>query len=82
VVGHVAPEAAAGGPIALLEDGDRLIIDADQRSINLAVSDAELSRRRDTWVQPKRKLTGLLAKYAAMVASAAEGAVTIPLDSD
>ncbi|MFK7956362.1 MAG: dihydroxy-acid dehydratase [Lysobacterales bacterium] len=82
VVGHVAPEAAVGGPLGLLADGDKLVIDADQRSINLDVDDAELAKRRAVWTRPTKKVTGLLAKYAAGVASAAEGAVTIPLDDD
>lgn len=80
VVGHVAPEAAVGGPLALVEDGDTLVIDADNRSIDLKVDDDELARRRANWVKPHKKLSGLLAKFAAGAASAAQGAVTIPLD--
>ncbi|MEM7706751.1 MAG: dihydroxy-acid dehydratase [Pseudomonadota bacterium] len=82
VVGHIAPEAAVGGPLALLRDGDELVIDADQRTIDLKVDDEELERRRQTLTHPKRKLSGLLAKYAAGVASAAQGAVTIPLTDE
>ncbi|MEM6935132.1 MAG: dihydroxy-acid dehydratase [Pseudomonadota bacterium] len=82
VVGHIAPEAAVGGPLALLRDGDELVIDADQRTIDLKVDDEELERRRQALTHPKRKLSGLLAKYAAGVASAAQGAVTIPLTDE
>ncbi len=77
VVGHVAPEAAAGGPIALIEDGDEIRIDAVERSITLAVSDAEMERRREQWeAPPPYAERGLLAKYARLVGSASEGAVT------
>jgi len=77
VVGHVAPEAAAGGPIALIEDGDEIRIDAVERSITLAVPDAELTRRRELWsAPPPYAERGLLAKYARLVGSASEGAVT------
>jgi dihydroxy-acid dehydratase len=79
VVGHVSPEAAAGGPIALIEDGDVLTIDAESREINAAVSDAELARRRSSWKRPRSPVTrGVLAKYRNEVSSASEGAVTIP----
>lgn len=77
VVGHVTPEAAAGGPIALVMDGDRITIDAEQRTMQLHVEDAELERRRSAWEAPPPKATrGLLAKYARVVSSASEGAVT------
>jgi dihydroxy-acid dehydratase len=77
VVGHVAPEAAAGGPIALIQDGDEIRIDAVERSITLAVSDAEIERRREQWkAPPPYAERGLLAKYARLVGSASEGAVT------
>ncbi len=77
VVGHVAPEAAAGGPIALIEDGDEIRIDAVARSITLAVPDTELTRRRELWsAPPPYAKRGLLAKYARLVGSASEGAVT------
>ncbi|HNP37417.1 MAG TPA: dihydroxy-acid dehydratase [Woeseiaceae bacterium] len=79
VVGHVSPEAAVGGPIALLEDGDRLTIDAESREINVALSEAELQRRREAWRRPVSPVQrGVLAKYRAEVSSASEGAVTIP----
>jgi dihydroxy-acid dehydratase len=77
VVGHVSPEAAAGGPLALVRDGDRIGIDATQRALTLYVSDAELARRRKAWVPPAPYATqGVLAKYAALVSSASLGAVT------
>ena len=77
VVGHITPEAAVGGPIALVHDGDTISIDAGKRSITLNVSAAELKRRRAAWQPPKPRYTrGLLAKYAASVATASLGAVT------
>ena len=79
VVGHVSPEAALGGPIALLEDGDTLVIDAQNNQINVAVSDAELAQRRAKWRRPPSSVSrGALAKYRAEVSSASEGAVTFP----
>ncbi|HEY8807032.1 MAG TPA: dihydroxy-acid dehydratase [Candidatus Limnocylindria bacterium] len=76
-VGHVAPEAASGGPIGLVKDGDRITIDVAQRRIDLAVDAAELARRRSAWRSPEpRYRTGALAKYAKLVSSASEGAVT------
>jgi dihydroxy-acid dehydratase len=79
VVGHVTPEAAVGGPIALVEDGDRIVIDAEIKEINVAVDEDEMARRRVTWRRPKSPVTvGALAKYRASVSSASEGAVTIP----
>jgi dihydroxy-acid dehydratase len=78
VVGHVSPEAAVGGAIALIEDGDRIIIDAQERVINLEISAEELNKRRAAWVRPKSGVTsGVLAKYRAEVLSASEGAVTV-----
>jgi dihydroxy-acid dehydratase len=77
VVGHVAPEAAVGGAIALVEEGDSITIDAVARLLQLNVSDAELARRRAAWQPPKpRYTTGVLAKYAKLVSSASKGAVT------
>jgi len=79
VVGHVSPEAAMGGPIALLEDGDILVIDAEKNQINVAVSDDEMAQRRAKWRRPATSVSGgALAKYRAQVSSASEGAVTIP----
>jgi dihydroxy-acid dehydratase len=77
VVGHVAPEAWVGGPIALLRDGDRVTIDADAKTLGVALDEAELSRRRAAWkAPPPREKRGVLAKYARCVRSASEGAVT------
>ena len=77
VVGHVAPEAAIGGNIALVRDGDTITIDADERELNVHLSDEELARRRAEW-QPKTHdvLTGVAAKYAKLVSSSSLGAVT------
>jgi dihydroxy-acid dehydratase len=77
VVGHISPEAALGGPIGLLKDGDRIEIDAVKRTLEIAVSAAELRRRRAKWKAPKPYATkGVLAKYARNVSSASLGAVT------
>jgi len=77
VVGHVAPEAFAGGPIALVKNGDSITIDATRHLIQLNVPKAELARRRKAWKQPKaRYTTGVLAKYAKVVSGADTGAVT------
>ena len=77
VVGHVAPEAAAGGAIALVQEGDRITIDAERRLLQLEVSETELSRRRAAWKPPAPRYTaGVLYKYAKLVSSASVGAVT------
>jgi dihydroxy-acid dehydratase len=77
VVGHVAPEAAAGGAIALVHEGDRITIDATSRRLQLEVPDNELARRRAGWKPPKPRYTsGVLHKYAKQVSSASIGAVT------
>ena len=77
VVGHVAPEAFVGGPIALLKDGDSITIDAYKRLIQVNVADEELTRRRAQWKQPTPRFTrGLLAKYRKLVSTASKGAVT------
>jgi dihydroxy-acid dehydratase len=77
VVGHVAPEAALGGPIALVVDGDRITIDADHNLLQLEVDEAELARRRAAWKAPAPRYTrGVLAKYAKTVGSSSKGAVT------
>jgi dihydroxy-acid dehydratase len=77
VVGHVAPEAAVGGAIALVEEGDRITIDASRRLLRLEVPDAELARRRIQWQPRKPRYTaGVLHKYARLVSSASLGAVT------
>ena len=83
VVGHVSPEAAVGGPIALLQDGDRIRIDAAAMEINADVDEAEFARRRNAWQRPPSSVrTGVLAKYRNEVSSASEGAVTTPPDWD
>jgi dihydroxy-acid dehydratase len=75
-IGHISPEAASGGAIALVEEGDLIQIDIPNRTLNLSVSQAELDRRRKNFVAPKRKeLTGYLKRYAALVSSADQGAV-------
>ncbi|PTR23321.1 dihydroxy-acid dehydratase [Pseudomonas sp. GV085] len=77
VVGHITPEAFEGGPIALVENGDRIIIDAETRQITVDVSVADLAERKSRWVRPESKYKrGVLAKYAKTVSSASEGAVT------
>lgn len=77
VVGHVTPEAAVGGPIALLKDGDRVVIDAEQKRIEVDIDDAEMAARRKGWQRPPSSVKrGLLAKYRAEVSSASAGAVT------
>ena len=78
VVGHVAPEAASGGNLALVENGDVITIDADRSLINIDLSDSELSIRRDRWRPPERLLSvkGVAAKYAKLVSSSSLGAVT------
>ena len=76
-VGHITPEAFVGGPIALVEEGDRIRIDADARSLELLVDDATLGTRRDAWSAPEpRYTTGALAKYAKLVGGADHGAIT------
>jgi len=77
MIGHVAPEAAVGGPIAAVRDGDAIVIDADARSLSVKLSPAELARRMKGWrPPPPRYASGVFAKYAALVSSASEGAVT------
>ena len=76
-IGHVAPEAVDGGPISLVHDGDRIVIDVDSHSIDLLVDEAELDRRRALVVHPEpRYTTGVLAKFARLVQGAERGAVT------
>jgi dihydroxy-acid dehydratase len=77
MVGHVAPEAALGGPIALVEEGDPIVLDVGAKRLDLEVADDELARRRALWRPPTpRYLGGVMAKYAALVSSASQGAVT------
>jgi len=82
MVGHVAPEAFVGGPIAAVRDGDAITIDVDNSRLSVDLSDADIAERLKSWRAPKpRYATGVFAKYAALVSSAAEGAVTRPPDS-
>jgi len=74
-VGHISPEAAAGGPIALVQDGDSITIDINEKTLTLHVDDNELERRRAAWVYTPKKLSGSIARYAALVSSADKGAV-------
>ena len=77
MIGHIAPEAALGGPIGLVEEGDEIVIDVDRRALDLNVDPEELARRQGGWQPPAPRYTGgVLAKYAALVGSASEGAVT------
>ena len=77
VVGHITPEAQAGGPLAIVRNGDRITIDAGKRNLTLEVSQAEIARRLKAWKpRPARYTRGVLAKYAKLVRSASEGAVT------
>src|SRR5690606_35809344 len=75
-LGHISPEAADGGPIGLVQDGDRIRIDIANRRLDLLVSDEELAARRGKWVQPELKIrSGWLGRYAKLVSSANTGAV-------
>jgi dihydroxy-acid dehydratase len=77
MIGHVAPEAALGGPIALVEEGDEIVIDVDRHALDLNVPADVLAARRARWTAPApRYKTGVMAKYAALVSSASLGAVT------
>ncbi|MDG6997101.1 MAG: dihydroxy-acid dehydratase, partial [Nitrososphaerota archaeon] len=79
MVGHVCPEAAVGGPIALVQNGDEILIDADSGKIDLLVPEKELSERKNKWSQrPPNYKWGALAKYASLVGPASEGAVCHP----
>jgi dihydroxy-acid dehydratase len=79
MAGHVAPEAAVGGPIALLREGDSVRIDIAERRIDIDLAEEELARRRAAWTPPPPKYkTGVFAKYIALVSSSAEGATTCP----
>lgn len=79
MVGHVAPEAYVGGPIALVKNDDEITIDIETNIVDLHVSAEELEKRRKQWSPPKPNYTtGALAKYATLVGSAAQGAITSP----
>jgi dihydroxy-acid dehydratase len=74
-IGHVSPEAAAGGPIALVQDGDMIAIDIPARRLDVELSEQEMTRRRGEWREPECEVTGWLKRYASMVTSGSEGAV-------
>lgn len=77
VVGHVAPEAQVGGPIAFLQNGDQVILDSETQEISFEISDEEFNRRSSQWVEPALRFpSGILGKYARLVSSASRGAVT------
>ena len=77
MVGHVAPEAANGGPIAALADGDTIVFDIPKRALNVQLTDAEIQRRLSSWKPPQPRFTsGVMAKYALLVSSASIGAIT------
>jgi dihydroxy-acid dehydratase len=76
-VGHVAPEAAVGGTIGLVQEGDSITVDANQLLLQLNVDETELAQRRAAWSKPKpRYTTGILGKYARLVSTSSKGAVT------
>jgi dihydroxy-acid dehydratase len=74
-IGHVAPEAFDGGPIALVKDGDVISIDIPKRSLTLQISDEEMDRRKTAWQRPAREYSGVLRRYVAFVSGAETGAV-------
>ena len=77
VIGHVTPEAYEGGPLAIVQDGDPITIDAANQEVTLGIPDSEIQSRLSTWEKPAPRYTrGVLAKYSATVSSASEGAVT------
>ena len=77
IIGHIVPEAQEGGPLALVRDGDVISIDADKKTLSVAVSDAELQQRREAWVMPAYKAKrGTLFKYIQCVKNASDGCVT------
>ena len=77
IIGHVAPEAAVGGPIGLIRDGDTIRMDVESRLLEVSIPEEEMDRRRAEWAPPKQQYTGgVLAKYAKLVSSASQGAVT------
>lgn len=77
IIGHVTPEAQVGGPIALLKDGDKMVIDAEKRTIDVLISEEEMASRAKAWKAPPLKVTrGTLYKYIKNVSSASKGCVT------
>lgn len=80
MVGHVAPEAYVGGPIALINEGDEITVDLDERRLDLSISAVEFEKRRAAWKKPAPNYTeGVMAKYASLVTGAADGAITKPI---
>jgi dihydroxy-acid dehydratase len=81
VVGHITPEAYTGGPLAIVQDGDSITIDAENNELTLHINEHEMNRRMEKWQQPAPKYTrGVLAKFAKLTSSASKGAVTDNLD--
>jgi len=79
MIGHVSPEAARGGPISALQEGDTIVIDIEKRRLDVELSDAEIAARLAHWTEPVPHYTsGVFAKYSALVSSASEGAITQP----
>ena len=79
MAGHVAPEAARGGPIAAVREGDMIVVDIDRRRLDVELSEEEIGRRLSQWTEPQpRYSSGVFAKYMALVSSASQGAVTRP----
>jgi len=77
IVGHISPEASVGGPIAVVQDGDMITIDADKNTISMDVEDGEIKKRLSEWKPPRMPVTrGVLAKYAHLVGDASKGAMT------
>jgi dihydroxy-acid dehydratase len=76
-IGHVVPEAAAGGPIALVRDGDSITIDLHTRKVDLSISSSELDQRRAHWTPPDKPLSGVLARYRDTVQQADRGAIQV-----
>lgn len=74
-IGHVSPEAAAGGVIGLIRDGDEINVDITRRKLTLMVDDAEIAKRKADWKAPKKELTGYIKRYAQYVTSGSKGAV-------
>jgi dihydroxy-acid dehydratase len=79
MVGHVSPEAARGGPLAVIREGETVVIDVEARELRVELSEDEIATRLRDWSAPRPRYSGgVLAKYAALVSSASEGAVTRP----
>jgi dihydroxy-acid dehydratase len=78
MVGHIAPEASRGGPLAAVREGDIVVLDVDRAELNVELTDAEIAERLADWVEPEpRYRRGVLANYATLVSSASDGAVTL-----